>query len=330
MSDYTDEEEALNAAIAMSLNEASPSHASDKPGSGVVDLTGDSDSDTPVIIEKENSSSAIDDPGLQRAISHSLHQQVSAMEHNNIRKGNGVGSSNNIGKSESSGSIYGIPGIDRKKMEEERLARLTRKRKAEGLSSPEPREAKVLKSDSADAIDLTTGSGGTLAGPRLQYPDGAVKKTWVFNCKRENDIKIEEVFQKSELKFAVLSSFMWDMDWVFSKMDISKTRFLLVMGAKDEATVNNDSPDRGEVPADSTLTEAGVGKRCCGNTDSTPLFPANGWADQLHALKADASLLFGLYARGCPQCEPRSVRLGRARWYYGKCTHLSFFRVVSC
>lgn len=66
-----------------------------------------------------------------------------------------------------------------------------------------------------------------------------MKKTWAFlNERKGDDIKIEEVLQKSDLELAVLSSFMWDMDWLFSKLDIRRTRFILIMQAKEEATVS--------------------------------------------------------------------------------------------
>jgi hypothetical protein len=77
----------------------------------------------------------------------------------------------------------------------------------------------------------------TLTGHGVQYPDGVVKKTWAFGHARAHDIKIEEVLQKQDLTSAVLSSFMWDVDWVFSKLNRDKTKVIFVMQAKDEATV---------------------------------------------------------------------------------------------
>lgn len=236
------EDEALSAAIALSLQDMHGASSPNKSNSAVVDLTGDSDGDdVPVLLgSRRGSQSAIDDPDLQIALSHSLRQQASAMSSSQP----GSDAKENGKKPETAGSIYGIPGLDRKKMEEERLARANKKRKADGLPSPEMRQAKLSKAKIANTIDLTAGSGRTLgssstaASSRLQYPSGTVKKTWASGSRRENDITIEEVFQKSELKYAVLSAFMWDTDWVFSKMDITKTKFLLVMGAKEEATVS--------------------------------------------------------------------------------------------
>jgi len=53
----------------------------------------------------------------------------------------------------------------------------------------------------------------------------------------KNDIKLEEVLQKDTLHTAVLSSFIWDMEWLFSKLD-DKTKTILVMQAKGETLVS--------------------------------------------------------------------------------------------
>lgn len=150
-----------------------------------------------------------------------------------------------------------LSGLDRKQMEQERLARLA-KRKAEetptnqpeakqartetlpggvrgSKSSPRsPRKGKVVSSDGKSKSQSDKPS----TTPSVQFPAGVVKKTWNQHCPRNgDDIKIEEVFQASDLELAVLSSFMWEMEWIFSKMDTKSTRFLLIMQAKEESTV---------------------------------------------------------------------------------------------
>lgn len=72
----------------------------------------------------------------------------------------------------------------------------------------------------------------------LPYPNGTVKRTWARGCARTgDDITIEEVFQKDHLELALLSSFQWDEEWMLSKLDISRTKLLLLAFAKDEAQV---------------------------------------------------------------------------------------------
>jgi len=84
----------------------------------------------------------------------------------------------------------------------------------EADSEPSPLRNSTLKSPLNDASrNIFENAQGktTLVQPdkfiSLEYPRGAVKKTWAFGYPRENDIKIEEVLQKDKLKVAVLSAF---------------------------------------------------------------------------------------------------------------------------
>ncbi|KAI0121811.1 phospholipase D/nuclease [Daldinia grandis] len=121
-------------------------------------------------------------------------------------------------------------GLDRKKMEEERLARLG-KRKASN-SEPESQSRRQRQK-------LYTGST-VIASPtskselHLPYPKGVVKKTWAKGFPRKDDIKIEEVLQKDELELAVISSFQWDEQWMLSKIDCRKTKIVCVAFASNE------------------------------------------------------------------------------------------------
>jgi hypothetical protein len=159
----------------------------------------------------------------------------------------------------------GLLGLDRKKMEEERLDRANRKkvvqevsstgaltkRKA-SISSPtaegyrkvkskpfvsplhlaDPKEveetgatqhqppgkvpAGISRQDEAngsnpEALSFNQQQAPGVSG--IQYPDGVVKKTWVYGCPRQGDeIKIEEVLQKNDLELAVLGAFQVDPD----------------------------------------------------------------------------------------------------------------------
>ncbi len=215
----------------------------------------------------------------------------------------------------------GLRGFDRKRMEEERLARVNQKRKREEESATmandsrkrvatgslneieirgeQPSLAELLRSQSLPAKNLDNLVSENIAGkdmkkpdvipptalkkkipvrevkldkgksietypsieransvnsaPKImsyqsqqqiidnsgiQYPNGVVKKTWVYGCPRQgDDIKIEEVFQKSTLEIAVLSAFQVDPAWVLSKLD-PRTKVIWVVQAKDEAEVS--------------------------------------------------------------------------------------------
>lgn len=169
----------------------------------------------------------------------------------------------------------GILGLNRKQMEEERLARLARlnysngagrdgpkatdeskKRKATAFSaethddrnvkakvSPSPPVSKAIassivsqRSSNMSSSGHHTGSGSS--GRGIQYPNGTVKKTWAYGFPRDgDDIKIEEVLQKDDLELAVLSAFQIDSDWIMSKLN-EKTKVVWVLQAKSEAEVS--------------------------------------------------------------------------------------------
>ncbi|KAI9884129.1 MAG: hypothetical protein M1823_004101 [Watsoniomyces obsoletus] len=150
--------------------------------------------------------------------------------------------------------------LNRKQMEEERLAR--RKRKA-SVSPPGLRRKKLTQDSDIEVLSekrrkavnkeeneqiqepvlqgVSTGTGPLLglspsSTSGIQYPQGVVRKTWAFGYAREEDIKIEEVLQKKDLSIAVLSAFQWDVEWLLHKLDLNKTKIIFVMQAKDEAT----------------------------------------------------------------------------------------------
>ncbi|KAG5296149.1 tyrosyl-DNA phosphodiesterase domain-containing protein [Histoplasma capsulatum G186AR] len=293
-----DEDEHMRAAIRASLSDVKarplppPTTASAETvygESNFVDLTVDSDSSQsdpqrPAIVATTAPKEGVDesDAELEEAIKLSLMSHGSSGnadaegdQPSGLAEGCGRASKEDAPISTSSNPLAGILGIDRKKMEEERLARLNRKRKASSTpGSPALKHASIMmKCEDVPASAAVPGphlranaprvSGnetiniGTSSHPMplpsapLQFPKGAVKKTWAFGYDRTgDDIKFEEVVQKSDLELAVLSSYMWNVDWMFSKFDIKTTRFLLIMGEKEEdkkRELENDTKSMGSV-----------------------------------------------------------------------------------
>ena len=123
----------------------------------------------------------------------------------------------------------GLLGLDRAAMERERLGG-KRKAQSKSLDTVEPTHSKRSRVEEGPPQDKPPQD--------LPFPKGAVRKTWVRGFPRvpNEDIKIEEVLQRSDLQLAVLSSFIWDMDWLFSKINMARTKIVLVMEAKEETT----------------------------------------------------------------------------------------------
>ncbi|KAL7805377.1 phospholipase D/nuclease [Trichoderma aethiopicum] len=161
-------------------------------------------------------------------------------------------------------SQFQLGALDRRAMEQERLERLAKQKPVKNEDNdtdddvveipPPKRQATTSTSAAKDKGSKPTRSmpapaSASLAAPNssLPYPNGTVKRTWARGLARTgDDITIEEVFQKDQLELALLSSFQWDEEWMLSKLDISRTKLLLLAFAKDEAQKNQM---RGNVPA---------------------------------------------------------------------------------
>ncbi|KAJ5280032.1 hypothetical protein N7478_005404 [Penicillium angulare] len=233
------------------LNGDSEPSASRQPSDHVVDLTNDSDdheelfpkskatvgSDTDDEAEQEMQN----DEELRRAIAMSLQDQYQG---NSPFEGE-------LQTEQPDPPPMGMLGLDRKQMEAERRARLEKRKAENSVSSPEQSPTKVSKVEDRlganqnirEPKTVTQPSSSThsaspmrpTARPGIQWPLGIVKKTHVLGTERGSDeIRIEEVIQRADLELAVFSSFLWDMDWLFTKCDLWRTRFILIMSAKEQ------------------------------------------------------------------------------------------------
>ncbi|KAL6885362.1 phospholipase D/nuclease [Trichoderma longibrachiatum] len=162
-------------------------------------------------------------------------------------------------------SQFQLGALDRRAMEQERLERLAKQKRSPAnedndtdddvVEIPPPKRQATTSTSVAKGKEskmtksMPAPASASLAAPNssLPYPNGTVKRTWARGLARTgDDITIEEVFQKDQLELALLSSFQWDEEWMLSKLDISKTKLLLLAFAKDEAQKNQM---RGNVPA---------------------------------------------------------------------------------
>jgi hypothetical protein len=214
-----DEEEALRIAIAMSLGQDPPQKKT-ADETTVVDLTESdavADTGSPSLYRAATSSgndSADDDVPPQPA---SVKAPINALA---------------------------ALGINRKQMEEERLARLKKRKAPEsGHIEPPPSQRPRLDSPVTRYVVEVCPESDAVHQPHappvaLPFPKGVVKKTWCRGCPRTgDDITIEEVLQKDQLELAVLSSFQWDDDWLLSKISLAKTKLVLIAFAADDIQV---------------------------------------------------------------------------------------------
>ncbi|KAI0399043.1 tyrosyl-DNA phosphodiesterase-domain-containing protein [Xylaria palmicola] len=171
--------------------------------------------------------------------------------------------------SSSQPSGFAALGLDRKKMEEERLARAA-KRKAPHDNETIGQRPQRPRIDSHPDGMLLSATARASASVHVPYPKGIVKKTWVSGYPRQDDIKIEEILQKDQLELAVLSSFQWDDDWLLSKVNIKKTKMICIAFASSE---DHKTEMRANVPKDRI--------RFC----FPPMMPAGSMHSKLQLLK---------------------------------------------
>lgn len=208
-----DEEEALRIAIAMSLGQdhSAKETTQEHP---VVDLTeGDDEANLDIASSHRHTSSGQKEEAPQPSTQPAALGGLAAL------------------------------GLDRKKMEEERLARLKKRKASESIDvdQPRPTQRTKVKSPKARAAESSGEYHPTKkSSPSTTpvFPKGVVKKTWVRGYPRSgDDITIDEVLQKDQLELAVLSSFQWEDAWLLSKFNLTRTKLVLVAFAADEAQV---------------------------------------------------------------------------------------------
>jgi hypothetical protein len=68
----------------------------------------------------------------------------------------------------------------------------------------------------------------------VQYPKGAIKRTAATQYPRTDDITIDEVLQADSVNIAVISSFMWDSEWLQRKLNPLKVKQIWIMNAKGQ------------------------------------------------------------------------------------------------
>ena len=242
--DDEEEDEDLELALAMSLQDRR-----EPQGQNVPFTKHDDDDNVPAQHEMEHDS---EDEELKNAIALSLQHPQHTPSFN-------AGVESNAAPS----TATTLLSLDRKAMEAERLARLKRKR--DDLDTPTPFNAHtrtvsppplrrtVQSTTSANApaparvetkaasmstpatlpsANATPSTSSTPQPPQL-YPNGKVFKTHADGYPSTNTMSFPDLIAPaSTLRFAVLSSYIWDFDWLLPHFATSTTQFNFIMHAK--------------------------------------------------------------------------------------------------
>lgn len=191
-------------------------------------------------------SDADDDEALRVAIAMSLQDQPSP-----ATRASATNKSPAPQRPPQSETSFSLLSLDRRGMEEERLARMARKR----ARSPSDDDVVEVPPPRKKSMPAPRRLDETCTDSTLPYPNGTVKRTWVRGYPRTgDDIKIEEVLQKDKLLLAILSSYQWNDEWILSKVDVAKTKLLLAAFASDDRQVR-----RGSAPSLQSCSTAPLG-----------------------------------------------------------------------
>jgi hypothetical protein len=228
----SDDDEDLKLALALSLQQ-SPARTSSQPSASqeAVDLTSDTEDE---------------DEDMRRAIALSL-RQVGKSPKRTSAGGLSVPSPSSSGQTAATSvlsqsalhttssteqkSSSGIFGFDRKAMEQERLARLGKRKRD---TSPDQPSKQLTSTQNAQDKPTPSMKAQPLRNNSLQYPTGAIKRTFATKYPRTDDITIDEVLQADSVRTAVISSFMWDSEWLNKKLNPLKVKQIWIMNAKDK------------------------------------------------------------------------------------------------
>lgn len=206
----SDYDEDLKLAIEMSLQQNQPTKSPTATTENVfIDLTSDTENE---------------DEDLRTAIALSMHESKDLTATDKLAE-----AASRQNEATAASKPQGLAGLDRKAMEQERLARLGKRKRD---SSPSQRSKRTLRVPSTTMTEASNSQAKPATSVSIQYPRGAIKRTVAKKYPRTDDITIDELLETSSLNIAVISSFMWDQPWLEQKLDPRTVKQIWVMNVK--------------------------------------------------------------------------------------------------
>ncbi|KAG5925566.1 hypothetical protein E4U42_004168 [Claviceps africana] len=136
---------------------------------------------------------------------------------------------------------FTLLSLNRKRMEDERLARLAAKRTRSDSRDDDVEEIPAPKRGRKSPANHQNDHAP------IPYPNGVVKRTWARGYETSEDvIHIDEILQKDKLLLAIFSSFQWNESWLLGKINLSQTKVLLAAFAANDAQkelMRQNAPD---------------------------------------------------------------------------------------
>jgi hypothetical protein len=218
----SDDDEDLKFAMAMSLQDSSSSTLQSTAITNTIDLTSDSEDEAEDVrraialsLKNGNMSSPSRKPQPELSPSSTvITRSIVENKQSTEPKISTVASSS-------------LSGLDRKAMEQERLARLGKRKRDPSPDRPSKQVAKPATAQTPGYNTVNSSSSGV-----LQYPIGAIKRTFATKYPRTDDITIDEVLDGPNVDIAVMSSFMWDWEWLEKKLNPARVKQIWIMNAK--------------------------------------------------------------------------------------------------
>ncbi|UPX17326.1 uncharacterized protein EKO05_0007690 [Ascochyta rabiei] len=231
---YSDDDEDLKLAVALSMQQSPSAMPTDHT---IVDLTSDN------VGDDDDS----DGDDLRRAIALSLQENMCSSKSETpsgaVTTGEQSASTTTTTEltQQRGNLVYSAEqkpeaaGWDRKAMELARLARLEKRKRKRSLSTERPSKQRP-SAPVPEVVKGSTPSTQSQSDAGMQYPRGAIKRTFATKFPRTDDITLDELVQASTVNIAVISSFQWDAEWLGSKLSHNKVKQIWVMNAKGADT----------------------------------------------------------------------------------------------